>query len=503
MIRHMLKAALSLILFFTTSIAVFAQTSPTQGQEEEVEVVIGISKILQLDFIPGNIQVSSDQILRYTLVPAKRELILTGLKPGKTDIIVRDQATGDIKKRYLVNVTENQKSKILQELREFVGDVEGLEIGLINDQVFIGGQIVVPGDIGRVVTILETDKFREVMMLVELSPQTQLIIARKMQEEIQKSGMRDVTVRVVNGSFILEGIVASEPEAVRALQIAKIYLPDRIESLARRTDSVQQNTFKGIIETLIQINPKSQPPQVPKMIKVTAQFVELTKNYQKIFGFQWEPVMSGDGGNIRIGKTSDGGVSTQSSGTLSATISQLFPKLQSAKNAGYARIVQSGVIIVKDNDQDDAEINKTNSETFSVGSGEFTRAQTNDVGFNLKLKAQTFPEEKVHLGISLGVSSTIGGSATSTQKNQLSTRVVVKSKDSAVVGGIVINNSTTNYDKPTGDQVEGGSPLFSFNRSKDYTTNKSQFAMFITPEILDNITEGTEEIQRKFRRRGR
>lgn len=499
-----MRLLLLLTFFFVNYPQVaWTQQDVSKGQEEEVEVVIGISKILQMDFIPGNIQVSSDQILRYTLVPAKRELVLIGLKPGKTDIIVRDQATGDIKKRYLVNVTETGKSKLLQELREFVGDVEGLEIGLINDQVYVGGQIVVPGDIGKVVTILETDKFREVLMLVELSPQTQLIIARKMQEEIQKSGMRDVSVRVVNGSFILEGIVGSEDEARRALQIAKIYLPDRIESLARRTDSVQQNNFKGIIETLIQINPKSQPPQVPKMIKITAQFVELTKNYKRIFGFNWTPVRAGDGGSIQIGKSASGGVTTGSQGTLAATISNLFPKLQSAKSAGYARIVQSGVIIVKDNDQEDAILNKTNTEKFSVGDGEFNRPQENTVGFQLKIKAQTFPEEKVHLGISLGVSSLVGGQASSSQNNSLSTRVVVKSKESAVIGGIVINNSSTDYDKPTGEEIEGGTPLFNFNRSKDYSTNKSQFAMFITPEILDNISEGTEEIQRKFRRRGR
>lgn len=498
---NLVRYLLPLLMFIQIA---FGQSADTKGQEEEVEVVIGISKILQMDFIPGNIQVSSDQILRYTLVPAKRELVLIGLKPGKTDIIVRDQATGDIKKRYLVNVTETGKSKILQELREFVGDVEGLEIGLINDQVFIGGQIVVPGDIGRVVTILETEKFREVLMLVELSPQTQLIIAKKMQEEIQKSGMRDVNVRVLNGSFILEGIVTSEDEAKRALQIAKIYLPDRIESLARRTDSVQQNNFKGIIETLIQINPKSQPPEIPKMIKVTAQFVELTKNYKKIFGFEWQPIRAGTGGQISIGKTTDGGVSSGSSGTLSATISNLFPKLQSAKSAGYARVVQSGVIIVKDKDNDEAILIKGNEETFDVGSGDFTRTTTTSVGFDLKLKASILAEEKIEIGISLGVSSTVEGNAKSVQKNSLSTRVIIKSKESAVIGGIVVDNSSTEYDKPNQTELQdGATPLFSFNRSKDYSTNKSQFAMFLTPEILENITDGSEEIQRKFRRRTR
>ena len=311
-------------------------------------------------------------------------------------------------------------------------------------------------------------------------------------------------MRVLNGSFILEGIVTSEDEARRALQIAKIYLPDRIESLARRTDSVQQNNFKGIIETLIQINPKSQPPQIPKMIKITAQFVELTKNYKKIFGFEWQPIRAGTGGQINIGKTTDGGVSSQSSGTLSATISNLFPKLQSAKSAGYARVVQSGVIIVKDKDDAEAILKKGNEETFDVGSGDFTRSQTTSVGFDLKLKASILAEEKIEIGISLGVSSTVQGNARSKQDNSLSTRVIIKSKDSAVIGGIVIDNSSTEYDKPNQTEIQGGgTPLFSFNRSKDYSTNKSQFAMFLTPEILDNITDGSEEIQRKFRRRTR
>ena len=51
------------ILFFIFSILLTFQVALGQadkkGNEEEVEVVIGISKILQMDFIPGNIQVSS------------------------------------------------------------------------------------------------------------------------------------------------------------------------------------------------------------------------------------------------------------------------------------------------------------------------------------------------------------------------------------------------------------------------------------------------------------
>ncbi|MCZ7391622.1 hypothetical protein, partial [Klebsiella pneumoniae] len=82
-------------------------------------------------------------------------------------------------------------------LKELLGDIEGLEIGLKGDTVFVGGQIVVPSDIGRVVVIL--DKYPDVLRLVELSPQTQIVIAKRMQDEIQNAGFKDVSVRVVNG----------------------------------------------------------------------------------------------------------------------------------------------------------------------------------------------------------------------------------------------------------------------------------------------------------------
>ena len=112
---------------------------------------------------------------------------------------------------------------------------------------------------GKVVVIL--DKYPDVLRLVELSPQTQLIIARKMQEEMQKSGLKDVTVRVVNGVFWIEGIVESKEQSDKAEQIAKAYLPDQIQNLARRADAVQQ-IKRNAFENMLSINqkPKPEPP---------------------------------------------------------------------------------------------------------------------------------------------------------------------------------------------------------------------------------------------------
>jgi len=238
------------------------------------------------------------------------------------------------------------------------------------------------------------------------------------------------------------------------------------------------------------------------MIKFTAQFVELTKDYNKVFGFKWNPTLGGEGGSISFGRTSSGGVSTSSDGTLSGTISQLFPKLNSAKAAGYARIVQSGMIIAKDNEN--GTITRKTKKNTTLGTGEFQQPTSIDAGFDLKLKGTIMPEEKVNIEISLGVSF---GSGTDVLENTINTIIIVKTRESAVVGGVSSTKSSTQYDKdPPGgaDTVEAGSgfPLFSFIKSKSLSRSKEQFVVFITPEIIDSASAGSEEIKRKFRKRG-
>ncbi len=496
----MMTKLVHFIFLILISLSLYAQED-SDIIEKNIEVVLGIDKMIKMDFSPSTkVQVGNESFLTYQIIPQKREITLKGIKPGKTSVTIRN-TVGDIKAKYLVNITASDQSKIVQELRDFLGDVEGLEIGIKGNQVYVGGNIVVPTDIGRVVTVLE--KYPDVVRLVELSPHTQRIIAKKMQTEIQKNNMRDVTVRVVNGLFWLEGIVTSDGLKKKAYSIASAYIPPRIESLAVRTESVQTIKNRDIIQNFININQKKAPQPVPKLVKVTAQFVELTKDYSKVFGFKWEPTLSGNGGEIALGKTASGGVTTSSSNTLTATISNLFPKLGSAKSAGYARVIQSGVVIIKNNTT--GKISKNSKKQFQFGSNEFARTGEASAGFNMTVTPKILPGEKVDMNMFIGVSANIG-EPPETLSNSISTALVVKSKDSAVVGGIVVSKSATSFDKTPPDgksEVEGGTRLFSFLRSKDYSTSKSQFAVFVTPEIIESATSGTEEIKRKFKRRRR
>lgn len=504
---------LKILFIFTLSLTSFAQqSSSTIGvAEEKVEVVLGIDKVLQVDFriTARSVQVANQRILKVQPVntaAGTSELVLKGEAPGITSVTVRNRL-GAISKRYLVTVTATEKSKQISEIKEQLGPIEGLEINLRGGKIFVEGKIIVPGDIGRIVKVLED--YPDVKNLVEVSPQTYLIISREMQDGLRRNNLKDVTVRFFNNSYLLEGIVNSEEESNLAVKIAATYLPDRIESLARRTDSVQQLGRDEIIKNFLAINRKPQPPQPSKLIKITAQFVELSKDYNRVFGFKWNPSVGTTGGQIVFGRGENGGtITTTSSGSFGGTINQLFPKLSSAKAAGYARIVQSGMVITKDGEK--AKLSKGSERNVAVGTGEFQQAKVIEAGFNLDVTPKILQEEKINLDIILGVSSSQG---TDKQTNSLDTKLIVKSRESAVVGGISINKTATEYDKDPPDGVSTTSSedtdsstqtfsLFSFVRSKDVSKSKEQFVVFITPEIIESASTGTEDIKRKFRKRG-
>lgn len=485
--------------------AATASAVDKDATERDLEVAVGIDEIVKINFdFSTKVEIGNEQLLNLVLAPQKREITFKGIKPGRTSVTIRDNV-GDVRLRYIVIITASGKSQIVSELRELLGNVEGLEIGIQGGKVFVGGEIVVPSDITRVNTVLET--YQEVLRLVQLSPQTQRVIARKMMDELARNNLKDVTVRVVNRVFWLEGVVSSADKKSLAVAIAQAYLPDRIALDPKGLQTVKRD---DIID-FISVNEKKDPQPPPKQVKITSQFVELSKDYSRLFGFKWAPLLTDGGGSISFGQNSAGGVTSTSNDTLAATISNLFPKLNSARSAGYARVVQSGMVVTKD--QQTANINKKTDIPYAIGTGDFTRAASASVGFSMEVTPKILEQEKVEMGIGIDVNLTANVSTAagpSTTNNKIKTTVVIKSKESAAIGGVVQNQSTTQYDKddpsPTAAPTDGSAPpqaLFRILRSKNHQISRSQYVMFLTPEIIESAAAGTEEIRKKFRRRTR
>ena len=481
----------------------------TNVKKRTLNLVVGIKKIIKINFdadFTNLLKINNlGDKLEMRPVPSLNEIIFEGKEQGNANIIIKDKA-GQTKLEYNVIITKTNQSKIVQELRELIGDIEGIEIEIKANKVVVDGEIIVPKDIGRLVVAME--HYQDVLVFVEPSPHTMEIIAKKMQNEIQDSGIKNVTVRVVNDTFWLEGVVNDRNgKRIRAYEIAVALLPERISSLAQRNNAVDSGTAKQLIQNFIEEDVKSKDKPLPKLVKIAAQFVEISKDYARTFGFRWSPTFSGGGGAIAVGKTPAQTLSTSSDGSLTAVIQNLFPKLAAARNAGNARILQSGMVVTENSVK--TTISKSTEIPFSLGTGEFTKGEKAMARFKIETTPDILKDEQVKLAnlnisISVVIGQTLEGSPLVTS-NDLSTSLIVNSGDSAVVGGVFQSHSSAAYDKlPGGGGGEGKVDyLFNFIRAKDYKTSKNQFVVFVTPEIIGSASKGTEEIKRKFRRRSR
>ncbi|MAZ48721.1 MAG: hypothetical protein CME65_09160 [Halobacteriovoraceae bacterium] len=506
-----------LILFLMTS--AFAQEN--EIKKTPLDIAIGIDEVKRFDYkFNQKIQVGNEGLLKLIVVPARQEITFRGLQPGRTSVTIRD-TFGDIKDVFLVNVTSDGNSNIVREIRELLGDIEGIEISIKGGKVVVGGEIVVPEQYGRITTVLS--RYPDVLVLIDYSRQTQLIVAREMQDAINRNNMKDVTVRVVNGDYWLEGVVNSQGKKDLAVSIADAYRPDNLVSLGAATGGSRvQVKQRGNIVNFVSVNEKKDPEPPKKLVKVSTQFVELTKDYNKVFAFKWAPFLSNDSaisfGRRNLGDGEGGGITTDESGTLAGTITRLFPQLNSAKSAGYARVIQQGMGVTNDGQQ--LRINKSTAVNFAVGTGQGQEARSVNIAFTMTTTPQIGTEENINLSplrVTVSIPTTAsGGTTPQVASNDVETNITVKSKESAVIGGVMQSTSRTDYDKddpegsaaqvPTSDgsdTAQQASQLFRLIRSKNYSTAKNQFVVFVTPEILESASKGTEEIRRKFRKRER
>lgn len=470
----------------------------------DVNIAVGIDKIIEVDFeFDSDISIGDSSLFKIKPDIAKRKITLIGAKSGVTSLTLKDKNKEE-RVRYIVTVSTNEKSKTVTEIRELLSDVEGIEVGIKGGKVYVGGYIVVPSDIGKASTVLS--KYPDVLRLIEMHPQTQRIIARKMTEELARFNFKNASVRVVNNAYWVEGVVGSEAEKLLVQEIVQAYLPEKIESLSANSErSVSANNSDILILLSINSEKKNTPQPLPKQIKVSTQFVELSKDYNKVFGFKWAPLLSDGGAQIQIGKRTDGSVSTNSSNGFSAVLSNLFPKMQSLKNAGYARIIQSGTVITED--KLPGNIIKNTRIPIVLGSNDAARVVETNVSFNFKVTPEVKEGDKVRLDLKIDVSIPSGqgtdGTPISTS-NSIATIVTVDSGQSAAIGGIVQTQDLTSYDKndPAAiDDSQASSVFFNMLRSKSKSITKNQYVVFVTPEVIESASEGTSEIRRKFKRK--
>jgi pilus assembly protein CpaC len=289
--------------------------------------------------------------------------------------------------------------------------------------------------------------------------------------------------------------------------VASLYLPDlRPGSFLEKDPAVMRLSPRSLIQNFIVVNPPPARKQ-DKLVRITVHFVELSKDYDKVFGFQWQPGFTSDP-QVQIGQNPNGAVSgTSGAASFSATLSSLLPKLQDSQTAGFARILETGTVIVRSGQP--AKLTEQTAFPFAQAgpNGQLTSSSVS-VGLTVAVTPQIVGKsEDIQLDLDLTHTNVVGrapaaGSAPTTATHKVTTKIYVKSNESAAIGGILSSDIGTDFNKDppaSGSFSQGTDPLFTLLHSKAFRKQKSQFVIFVTPQIIENASEGTDDLKKNFR----
>lgn len=478
---------------FVFSVPAFAQNSKNKTEITPLSLSVGVYHDEKIPLAPDNFSKVGNnlKILRLQYNPKTNMLRIYPKQKGDTTLAIKDNKTGEIIYNYSINVTKSNLFTVAREIRSLLSDIEGIQIKIINNRVIVDGQILLPRDMIRIHSVVK-QYGGLASSLVTLSPVAQTKIAQFIERAINNP---EIQVRAVNGKFILEGMANSKPDKDRAEIIAKTYVPDVIVDEAVADKKVLERKADVVINL---INIKPAPEAEPsKTIQMVVHFVELSKNYEKGFRFQWTPDL-GDGSSLEFstGGRSPGGAIA----TITGTVRNLLPKLNWAKEHGHARVLQSTSIIVQDGKQ--GVLNSISRIPYQTRDAQGTASTSfEETGIRAEITPNVLGarSDSVNLDMNFAVKALVDTTAAGplTSSREIKTVLVVRSGQSAAVGGLISNDTGTAYNRLPKDVSPN--PLFSLYASKNFRRSQSQFVIFVTPIIKSSASAGSEKIKRKFR----
>ncbi len=479
-------------LFIILSFALSVHGEDKAGKKF-INLTVGLSTDEKIPYLPEDPTFKGDykKITKLSVSNALKTLRFEPTAEGVGTLTILDQRGRKIAE-YVITVKKSRLENVAREIKNLLAEIEGVSIKIINNKVVVDGEILLPRDMNRIMSVVS--QYGDLASsIVTLSPLAQKKIAELIEKDVNNP---EITCRAVNGKFILEGLAANKEEKDRAEIIAKTYVPDYVVGAAESAGVLK--TMRSIpVLNLIDIKPAGEAPP-KKLIQLVVHYVELKKDYTKGFRFQFTPQVD-DGASVQFqtGSREPSGVLT----SITGTISNLLPKLNWAKEHGHARILQSSSVIVLE-----GQAGKINSVTKIPYPTIGAQGQQNTEFAESGIKTDITPtmnnpnSDLINLSVNFEIMAYLGqaNGAPMTSSNMIQTAVAVRSGQSAAIGGLVRNNSSTGYNRMPKDKASAN-PLISLYTSKDFQRDQSQFVVFITPVIKTSASTGSEKIKAKFR----
>ncbi|HJN76351.1 MAG TPA: pilus assembly protein N-terminal domain-containing protein [Myxococcota bacterium] len=464
----------TLLALLIAALAVVVLARPHDGYADDdliddVYVVIQDQVAVDVPYEFGNISYASDTIIRVAPLRESRQLLIAGRRAGTTSVIVYDTA-GTLRDQFEVTVIPANLSRVMRNVQDLLSDIEGLKYRIVNDRVYIQGEVSIDEEMQRVEDLAQAEPLVESM--VTLSPVAQRLLSDLIEQQIDRPG---VEATLVNNMIILEGVVHSQAELARADAIARAFYPDAVNVLDLRE-----------VERI---------PGRAKTIVINVHFVELAKSLTTTWAIEWTP-LAVQGPEAFFQRDYDNGAWSEAYGYATATITSFLPRIEQARTSGYARVLENPTISVKSGDS--ATIFAGAEYPYLVSQGLYNTVEFKDIGIRVDVTPYA-QDNDVDMDIKVEVTALGEVAANGYQavnKSELQTSEFARAGESVVVGGLQRVSDTIDYNRVPEEDVENS--IYSLYRNKEYKKSKSQFLVFLTPRIHETSSSANTEIKDQF-----
>jgi len=159
-------------LIISLAILVVLVFSLCRAQEKQaIELVIGQQKIIDVDS-PQRIAIGNESVADVYLTSNRKQVLITGKGVGTTDLIIWDRDGNKETRR--ITVWEKDPKAILEELKQLLAEIEGIQIKVVGPNVLIEGELFKQADLYRFNQVIKS--YPNIISLVRVNPRLRQMV---------------------------------------------------------------------------------------------------------------------------------------------------------------------------------------------------------------------------------------------------------------------------------------------------------------------------------------
>lgn len=461
MLRARWVAAMAVLFVVVACMA----ASALAEEPTRMEMAAGQSIPLEPGFAVEKIAVGDPEVLGVART-SDTSMLVNAKKSGLSNLIIL--GTAGQQKEYQIRVRSGSLDDEAAALREMFTGMEGVTVKVLGGRIVVAGEVYSAEHYDKVTATLAG--MPGTINQVNMSPVMKRIISDQIKKEIGRSG---IVVKAVRNSFILDGMVTSPEDIVRAEKIASLY-------------------SKNVINTLRVAPEPPKPYRKPELIEVTMHIMELSKSALRDLGVHWNPL-----GTLDATGSYDSEKNASIASTVTGTLSSLLPKMRRIQDEGQGRSLMNQAVITKQGGE--AKFFAGTEVPISVAQSLGTMGvEYKKIGMTLNVSPNIDPLSNIDTSIQVESSSIVSENATTgaptVSTNNLSTALNVASGQSIVLGGLIGQRELEALSLSPPDSQQS---LLQLNRRTKAGTDGWEVVVFITPSVVRHPGEALGDMKGK------